>query len=547
MSDAYQSSLERKAKVFNKKYASSISNIIKELRNAPEEQRKRWPWELIQNACDSIAKDPVRKSVDVTIDCYEDRVVFVHNGSPFTEDQFNALIYMYSEGKENNKETTGQFGTGFCSTHVLSCTVGIETNIRESDEDSTRLIRKSITMHREGDTKEDLIQGMDETEKSIRILGDCEDDDTTKFTYMLPKENLFNKESASLGIEEFIKNITKVLIFKPNLKTAKLIINGNLTWTKRRGTISFARRSSVKVNADLEEITISEANTLTKKIYKHVYIIANKLMNFENDGFESFEFSVTGAIEVDKVNKKIIAEESQKRNMVYITFPVLGFESFDFPIYINSNQLNPLTERNGLHLRGPSVKNCSFGPKKVNYLTFYGENQLIFFSFIQIFDAIVKYCADNQMRNTYCLLRGLNPSNINKDQIFDNDSFNWYKEHIINKFQSIIISQPVLLTNNGFMKILTQSCDEPKGSLISYDHETDEAQQRKYYDIIVKSNVVQNIPSFEDSLYWYNAFWDENYFISLETFCIKVSNTVKVLSFMNEFIEYLNKGHQEML
>ena len=40
-----------------------------------------------------------------------------------------ALLYKFSEGKKNNGESIGRFGTGFLTTHSLSKTVKITSDI----------------------------------------------------------------------------------------------------------------------------------------------------------------------------------------------------------------------------------------------------------------------------------------------------------------------------------------------------------------------------------------------------------------------------------
>ena len=70
----------------------------------------------------------VNQEVNITIRFNENSLTFEHDGLPFTYNEFLALVYRYSNGKENDTDTTGQFGTGFCSTHVLSRTVDLKTD-----------------------------------------------------------------------------------------------------------------------------------------------------------------------------------------------------------------------------------------------------------------------------------------------------------------------------------------------------------------------------------------------------------------------------------
>ena len=106
--------------IFHKMYLANVSNRLRELENPRDIDCKRWVWELVQNAKDSIVGDKDRDSVDIKIIVEGDSYKFLHNGSPFTMGTLTALLYKFSEGKRNDSESTGRFGTGFLTTHSLS-------------------------------------------------------------------------------------------------------------------------------------------------------------------------------------------------------------------------------------------------------------------------------------------------------------------------------------------------------------------------------------------------------------------------------------------
>ena len=110
--------------LLNKMYISNVQNRLRQLNEPTENDCKRWIWELIQNA-----KDDNRDSVDIKILVRDNEVRFSHNGSPFTAKAQLGLLYKYSEGKVNNSESTGRFGTGFLTTHSLSKIVSIEGDV----------------------------------------------------------------------------------------------------------------------------------------------------------------------------------------------------------------------------------------------------------------------------------------------------------------------------------------------------------------------------------------------------------------------------------
>ena len=115
-------------KLLRKMYISNVAKRLRQLNQPSDIDRKRWIWELIQNAKDTIAGDPLRKDINVRIEIAGDIVRFKHDGNPFTADARFGLLYKYSEDKEN-QESTGRFGTGFLTTHCLSKVVTIESNM----------------------------------------------------------------------------------------------------------------------------------------------------------------------------------------------------------------------------------------------------------------------------------------------------------------------------------------------------------------------------------------------------------------------------------
>lgn len=136
-------------KLLDKMYISNVSKRLRELNQPNDIDRKRWIWELLQNAKDTITNNPNRDSIKARILIEGDLVKFQHDGDPFTADARLGLLYKYSEDKEN-AESTGRFGTGFLTTHCLSKVVTIESNMYG---DENTIIGFSVTMYRDGFTE----------------------------------------------------------------------------------------------------------------------------------------------------------------------------------------------------------------------------------------------------------------------------------------------------------------------------------------------------------------------------------------------------------
>ena len=89
--------------ILYKMYVSNVGNRLREMDTPSDVDCQRWPWELMQNAKDSISGSD-RDKIDVILTIEDDFVIFQHDGCPFNGKTYLALLYKYSEGKSNNTE-----------------------------------------------------------------------------------------------------------------------------------------------------------------------------------------------------------------------------------------------------------------------------------------------------------------------------------------------------------------------------------------------------------------------------------------------------------
>ena len=146
-------------------YVSNVGNRLREMDTPSDVDCKRWPWELMQNAKDSISGTE-KKSINIILKIEGDSVIFQHDGEPFDEDTLFALCFKYSKGKKENIESTGRFGTGFLTTHSLSKIVNIKGPIYRNK----KIIGFEITMYRDGKNDQELIEGIKKTEREKKIF-----------------------------------------------------------------------------------------------------------------------------------------------------------------------------------------------------------------------------------------------------------------------------------------------------------------------------------------------------------------------------------------
>jgi hypothetical protein len=165
------SALEQKA--HNRIIATKIHKELSDLRarvNASPTIPKRWVWELIQNAKDVNIRGKVRVRIEADLDGSGAHVTFRHNGEAFSAENIRFLIEQVSS-KDRKKDsagrptTTGKFGTGFLTTHLLSEYV-LVTGVAKEQGLAPR--KFELFLDRSGVELEDIIAAVEAAKESIQ-------------------------------------------------------------------------------------------------------------------------------------------------------------------------------------------------------------------------------------------------------------------------------------------------------------------------------------------------------------------------------------------
>ncbi|ATX83380.1 hypothetical protein CU084_02575 [Bacillus velezensis] len=178
--------------------------------------RRRWIWELIQNASDCTPKG---KKIDIKIDYSNNQIIFSHNGLPFSYENLLDLITQISSKQSSEEKKTGKFGTGFMSTHLLSEVVRIEGSFSQED---SRYTKFEFIVDRSGDDYSDIknktkimLEQLDLVSRNQEELQEEYED--TKFVYLIQDDDI--KEAVEEGIEDLKETIPYVLTFNKNINS----------------------------------------------------------------------------------------------------------------------------------------------------------------------------------------------------------------------------------------------------------------------------------------------------------------------------------------
>ena len=428
--------------VFHDLYISKVGNRLNELDSPSDDDRRRWIWELVQNAKDSIVNDNARSSVKIELDVMEDVVRFKHNGTPFSPKSRLGLMYQYSKDKDKRGDegSTGRFGTGFMTTHCLSRKVDVWGDVFVPDVPSG-MCGFSIEIHREGNSPEEIICGLKQMEQSEKFYSRPFGE--TVFVYKIASDS--GRRAVELGIEEIKRNACKVLCFCPTIEAISVNRDGHVFSIERNGQYDIEGtkicRFSFKIN--------DEGNN-----YQRVFIVTS--LN-DDDKLLSKKYSrdrkvrIDVLIEIDEKTHSIVNDS--KDVSVFCVFPVIGIErQLSEPIVINSPDFELTTERNALYLAG-AEENDNGMPSNV------AVNKAIFEKIPGMYKKMIDYLSREDYGRLYFLANGLNC--VKGVQNLDAQ---WYADKVQKLYRKSLLDMFVAVATQSMKRVpLCECCivDEP--------------------------------------------------------------------------------------
>lgn len=506
--------------LLNKMYISNVQNRLRQLNEPTENDNKRWIWELIQNAKDSISNDKDRQLVDIKILVRDGEVKFLHNGSPFTAKAQLGLLYKYSEGKANNSESTGRFGTGFLTTHTLSKIVSIEGDVFTDNYDNP-LCGFSATMYRDGIDENELLAGVQKMKESMVYTKEI--NEWTTYTYHLRTPQ--NKNALELGLKNFISNIAQVMLFCKELNTLELDDNGTITRIIRK------QPQLLQNDIYISEFEIEGKTSYTRKfIHKYLKKHSDELsIRFKTDR----NLRLMVAVEIDEENNLV---ENENAPSHFCVLPLVGSEKHIMPIYLNSPDFEPDSERESLILIGEDI----LADKGV--ISEGGINRLILKESVDVYDSLVSYLTENKYNKLYLLAKGLKRSpdfekNFNRD---------WFENEIILPYREVLKKYDIVETESFNQKLFnddgTPNIIIPAGSK--------EVRQRIYS--LVAELFTNRLPKEKYASNWASLAWKDCGLFEIDDLCEYVANKKNAThlpnyQWINNFLSFILETDKTLL
>lgn len=492
---------ESKEKVYNFAIATKILDLMDKLRmDATNSSERRWVWELLQNAKD-VGFDDKSVSVEINFDKLSAFVELRHNGKPFTVDNITFLIEQVSTKERKVKEgekpkTTGKFGTGFLTTHLLSEKVDLSGVVKEPE-----LPYRKFEIHLDRSGRE-IQEITDSVNASISVLESLDsypafeawnpDSFNTAFRYNLDSKGI---EVAEIGIADLHIALPFTLAFLPKIAFVS-IPSENLI---------YQLESIENLTEVLKIARIIKAN---KGVQKPIEIVT-----LENN-------DVSIAIEIERKEGKVYIKELDKfMPRLFCDFPLIGTEDFYFPVVTNSSLFNPNEPRNGIYLIDKAEQKVL-------------DNKELMTRAVELYYSLLDFAAENDWQNMFHLAAIWQPNE--KSWV----SKSWFESEILTPIRKKLLSTKIVDTESRGR--LAFEIEE--GGFIDFPYHANKEVREKIWELCVSSNYF--ILPLKDYVHdWYHIVWDKKYALTLETITIWI-NSKKCLT---ELSKSLSKTEEDTI
>jgi hypothetical protein len=218
-------------------------------------------------------------------------VQFDHNGAPFTAEARFGLTYQYTQ--KNPLESTGRFGTGFMTLHVLSRTPEIYGDMYATP-DRTNLVGFHARLYRDGTNKRELIEGLRQLRREEEFfekpLG------YTRFIFQL------TTQSSRDAMETYLKNLrvnaVPTLLFCPEISSFEVFDRGD--------HLKFVRSPSEYFGNGIQstQFIVIENDTESRRTFLHCSLNSENARLSQRFDTQRF-LRLTVAVEIDSAGNVV--------------------------------------------------------------------------------------------------------------------------------------------------------------------------------------------------------------------------------------------------
>lgn len=300
--------------------AQAVHKHLSKLFQEEARFRSRWVWELLQNARDASPEEGVR----VWLVQEPHRIVFRHNGVPFTEKSIAHLIYHGSTKYDlSDSGAIGRYGTGFLTTHLISKTVVVKGRTDDGRQ-------FHFLLDRRGGNADELKVVMDASweafiQSRTRATIDEAEEFTTEYEYPLASDIV---GVVTEGIADLITNAAYLLAFNNRIRS--------LDVEQPNRSITIEKKAHKPLGEVAQRLHVEERAPGNKPSSRYVVAITN-------DG-------TSVAVEVADGDANWSIAERGQTPRIFVAFPLTGTRDFCLPVVINNEKFQPREDRDTLVL-----------------------------------------------------------------------------------------------------------------------------------------------------------------------------------------------------
>ena len=465
-------------KAHNRIIATKIHDELTKLRagaDASPTTSKRWVWELIQNAKDVNIGGKVRVRIEADLDDADAHVTFRHNGGAFSAENIRFLIEQVSSKDRTNDTTgrpttTGRFGTGFLTTHLLSERVIVE-GVTEGNGFSARKFK--LSLDRSGEELEDIIAAVQAAKDSLQDLDDRlpfagynPGAFNTAFRYQLADKT--GKTVARAGLADLDICLPYTLAFVRELESVE--------YPNRLVSLEEPDDEKVDDEVQILTVTVADPEEFADPEISSIAVVSRGL--------------TTIAVPVKQTADGIqILPLAANVPRLFCDFPLLGTEAFPFPVIINNPTFNPTEPRDGIFLNKTERPNPQIG-----------HNKTILIEALALYHLLLGHAAENDWQNLHLLAA----TKVVTTELARMDHA-WYKAAILTPMRETLLRTSIVRTAANTLAPI-QSAD---GSTSIWFPSGPSKEIRRAIWRCCKNWIPNSLPALSDIEVWHDIIWAE--------------------------------------
>jgi hypothetical protein len=309
---------QAKSDVLAETNAQTVLENLEKLHAHFGTHRKRWIWELLQNAADAAVGT---NNVEVTLE--SDAITFAHNGATFTTEEVTHLIY-HGSTKQEDDTKKGKFGSGFLTVHLLSPSVTVRGVVAKDGITSPF----GFSLNRKATTAKALKADMDSAWKGFTDSLRSGPQEVASFatSFRCPLDGQ-SREVVEAGLNDLEKNAPFVVGLVEEIARITVRRNSSVTmWT--RGTDS--RTGTVLIREVLQ--------TKDGSITPHRLVIA---------GEHKVDVAV-GTLLRERDGGWFVTELGETPRLFY-PLPLVGTHDLGLPFAVFADRFEPEESRDGIY------------------------------------------------------------------------------------------------------------------------------------------------------------------------------------------------------